>query len=113
MAPLLRRWEALLRPAANESSDPPSDQFPATAPALLLRLRSDPGKPSLAGVQDELTKLELVRGIDLRPALFDGVLPHEIERFRQRVAAEAPYQLRRHPEATRLTWLAAFAHLRG
>ncbi len=26
---------------------------------------------------------------------------------------EAPYELRRHPEATRLTWLAAFAHLRG
>src|SRR5208282_5178818 len=52
LAPATReRLEALLRPAANESSDPPSDQFPATAPALLLRLRSDPGRPSLAGVQ--------------------------------------------------------------
>ena len=55
------RLEALLRPAANESGNPPSDQSPATAPALLLRLRSDPGRPSLAGVQDELAKLELVR----------------------------------------------------
>jgi len=25
----------------------------------------------------------------------------------------APYELRRHPEAARLTWRAAFAHLRG
>ena len=114
VAPATReRLEALLRPAANESGDPPSDQSPATAPALLLRLRSDPGKPSLAGVQDELAKLELVREIDLPPTLFDGVLPHELERYRRRVTAEAPYELRRHPEAARLTWLAAFVHLRG
>ena len=26
---------------------------------------------------------------------------------------EAPYELRRHPEAARLTWLAAFVHLRS
>ena len=114
IAPATReRLEALLRPAANESGDPPSDQSPATAPALLLRLRSDAGKPSLAGVQDELAKLELVREIDLPPTLFDGVLPHELERYRRRVAAEAPYEIRRHPEAARLTWLAAFVHLRG
>ena len=114
IAPATReRLEALLRPAANESGDPPSDQSPATAPALLLRLRSDAGKPSLAGVQDELAKLELAREIDLPPALFDGVLPHELERYRRRVAAEAPYEIRRHPEAARLTWLAAFVHLRG
>lgn len=29
------------------------------------------------------------------------------------MAVEAPNELRRHPEANRLTWLAAFAHLRG
>jgi hypothetical protein len=76
-------------------------------------LRSDPGKPSLAGVQDELAKLELVRKIELPAGLFDGVLPHEIERYRRRVSTEAPYELRRHPEAARLTWLAAFVHLRS
>ena len=27
--------------------------------------------------------------------------------------SKRPYELRRHPEAARLTWLAAFAHLRG
>ena len=114
LAPATRgRLEALLRPAANESSNPPSDQSTGTAPALLLRLRGDPGKPSLAGVQEELAKLEFVRDIDLPRNLFDGVLPHELDRYRRRVAAEAPYEIRRHPEAARLTWLAAFVHLRG
>ncbi len=81
LAPATRgRLEALLRPAANESSNPPSDQSTGAAPALLLRLRGDPGKPSLAGVQEELAKLELARDIDLPRDLFDGVLPHELER---------------------------------
>lgn len=107
------RLEALLRPAENGSDSSVSDPPAQPPPALLLRLRSDPGKPSLAGVQDELAKLELVRKIELPAGLFDGVLPHEIERFRRRVSIEAPYELRRHPEAARLTWLAAFVHLRS
>jgi TnpA family transposase len=107
------RLEALLRPAENGSDSSVFDQFAQPAPALLLRLRSDPGKPSLAGVQDELAKLELIRKIELPAGLFDGVLPHEIERYRRRVSTEAPYELRRHPEAARLTWLAAFVHLRS
>ena len=41
------------------------------------------------------------------------MLPHELERYRQRVSTEAPYELRRHPEAARLTGLAVYAHLRG
>ena len=107
------RLEALLRPAGNESEDPPPDQSAGMVPALLLWLRGDPGKPSLASVQDALAKLELIRGIGLPADLFDGVLPHELERYRRRVTAEAPYELRRHPEAARLTWLAAFGHLHG
>ncbi len=31
----------------------------------------------------------------------------------RRVAVKAPYELRRHPEATRRAWLAVYAHLRG
>ena len=60
-----------------------------------------------------MAKLELIRRIGLPADLFDQVLPHELERYRRRVAVEAPYELRRHPEAARLTWLAAFVHLRG
>jgi hypothetical protein len=101
------RLEMLLRPV----EDPPSAQSGGMVPALLLWLRGDPGKPSLASVQDALAKLELIRGIGLPADLFDGVLPHELERYRRRVATEAPNELRRHPEAARLTWLSAFGHL--
>ena len=107
------RLEALLRPARAEPGSPVPDPSAQPAPALLLRLRSDPGRPGLAGVQDELAKLELIRQIELPPGLFDGVLPHEFDRYRRRVSAEAPYELRRHPEAARLTWLAAFVHRRS
>jgi hypothetical protein len=58
LAPETReRLEALLRPAGNDSDSPVSDPSAQPAPALLLRLRSDPGRPGLAGVQDELAKL--------------------------------------------------------
>jgi hypothetical protein len=100
------RLEAPLRPAGNELEDPPSAQSAQSVgvvPALLLWLRGNPGKPSLVSVQDALAKLELIRGIGLPADLFDGVLPHELDRYRRRVAAEAPYELRRHPEAARLT----------
>ena len=36
-----------------------------------------------------------------------------VVRYRRRVTAEAPYELRRHLQAARLTWLAAFGHLHG
>lgn len=107
------RLEALLQPASGAKDGSDGDELPETAPALLLQLRGDPGRPSLAGVQAGLAKLELVRRIGLPADLFDQVLPHELERYRRRVVVEAPYELRRHPEAARLTWLAAFVHLRG
>ena len=107
------RLEALLRPAEEESATPVTDPSTQPAPALLLHLRGDPGRPGLAGVQEALSRLKLVRGIALPTGLFDDVLPHELERYRRRFSTEAPYELRRHPEATRLTGLAVYAHLRG
>jgi TnpA family transposase len=107
------RLEALLQPESDAGSGSDGDGQPGAAPALLLQLRGDPGRPSLAGVQAELTRLELVRRVGLPADLFDQVLPQEVERYRRRVAVEAPHELRRHPEAARLTWLAAFVHLRG
>jgi TnpA family transposase len=111
--PIRARLEALLRPARSEEDGSDSDGHPETASALILRMRGDPGRPSLAGVQAELVKLELIRQVALPADLFDQVLPHELERYRHRVSVEAPYELRRHPEAARLTWLAAFVYLRG
>jgi hypothetical protein len=47
---------------------------------LLLQLRSDPGRPSLAGVQDQLAKLELIRGLELPADLFGNALPQTATR---------------------------------
>jgi len=114
LAPETRaRLEALLQPESDAGSGSDGDAQPGAAPALLLRLRGDPGRPSLAGVQAELARLELVRRVGLPADLLDQVLSQELERYRRRVSVEAPHELRRHPEAARLTWLAAFVHLRG
>jgi hypothetical protein len=86
------RLEALLRSAEDGSGSPPSDPSAQPAPALLLQLRADPGRPGLAGVQEALARLELVREIALPSGLFDGVLPHELDRYRRRVSTEAPYE---------------------
>jgi TnpA family transposase len=105
------RLEALLRP---EGSDEVTveDGASSQTPAVLSKLLGNPGRPSLASLQDELAKLELLRRIELPPDLFEHAAPRDLERCRRRVSVEAPYELRRHPDAARLTWLAAFVHLR-
>lgn len=89
-------------------------QAPAVAPAVapIVWLRNDPGRPSLNSLREEMAKLDLLRSLELPVDLFDRVLPGEIDRGRQRVAVEAPHELRRHPQPARLTWLAAFVYLR-
>lgn len=63
------RLDALLRPAedadACATGTDRSTTTAATAPALLLWLRGGPGRPSLAGIQEELAKLTLIRAIAL------------------------------------------------
>ena len=76
--------EALLRPAGSkDEEDPEVKEAAGTAPAVLLQLRGDPGRPSFASVQDELDKLELIRRLELPEDLFDHVLPQELVRYRQ------------------------------
>jgi TnpA family transposase len=82
-------------------------------PAILMRLRSDTGRVSLLSARQELNKLKTIRGIKLPSDLFVNVSEYELERYQQHVMVEAPYELRRHSPATRLTWLAAFVYLRG
>jgi hypothetical protein len=110
------RLDALLRPEKPDiEAGAYDDRTEATdrTPAVLLRLRDNPGRPSLASLQSTLVNLELSRGIGLPADLFDGASPRELERCRQRVSVEVPRDLCRHPEAARITWLAAFACLRA
>jgi len=109
------RLDALLRPPpvgieADGEDDPAA---PAGARALLNFVRGDPGRAGVASVTRGLERLEVIRAVGLPPGLFAGTLPHEVELFRRRVAVQPPSDLRRLPEPARLTWLAAYAHLRG
>jgi hypothetical protein len=80
--------EALLQPESDAGSGLDGDGQPGAAPALLLRLRCDPGRPSLAGVQAELARLELVRRVGLPADLLDHVLHRELERYRRRIPVD-------------------------
>ncbi len=108
------RLDALLQAGSPEAADAAgSETDPETQAAPLIHLRSGPGRASVASLRDELARLDLVRRLELPDRLFADWSPAELEACRQRVAVEAPYELRRHPEATRHAWLAAYAHLRG
>jgi hypothetical protein len=103
--------EALLRPEGSNEAVA-EDETSSQAPAVLLKLLGNPDRRGLASLRDELAERDLLRRIELPPDLFDQAAPRDLECCRRRVSVEAPYELRRHPDAARLTWLAAFVHLR-
>src|SRR5436305_2811784 len=105
--------DALLRPPGPEGAAEAVEGRDEQTTAPLIHLRGDPGRVSVAGLRDELARLDAARRLGLPDGLFADWSPAELEAARQRVAVEAPYELRRHPDATRLAWLAAYAHLRG
>jgi hypothetical protein len=90
------RLDELLGPAPNNGDRSATEDIYGHTPAALLRLRSNQGRPSLASMQEELAKLDIIRGIVLPTDLFEHVSSRERERCRRRVAVEAPYALRRH-----------------
>jgi hypothetical protein len=98
-----KQLDALLRPGKATDNDATQDQEDAngSAPAVLLKLRGRPGRPSLASMQDELAKLELIRQIELPANLFDRAAPRDLERCRQRVSVEVP---RDYAALTPLIW---------
>src|SRR3954469_6702152 len=107
------RRDALLHPARTAEDGRDVAEPVAGARAVLNFVRGEPGRASVNSVKRELERLAVIRGMALPDGLFDDALPHEVELCRQRVSVQPPSDLRRLPEATRLTWLAAYAHLRG
>jgi hypothetical protein len=61
-----------------------ADDVTGSAPAALLTLRGNPGRPCVVSMQEELAKLELIRGIDLPSDLFDHASARDLERCRRR-----------------------------
>ncbi len=111
LSPIARaRLDALLLPADGDTASGDEKSPPRT---VIRALRSDSGRVGVNSMRGEFEKLAIIRNIELPPELFGDALAHDLESFRQRVAVETPWELRRHAEAARLTWLAAFVHLRG
>jgi len=79
-------------------------------PLSLLRL--DPGPVGVESALSEIAKLRALRAIGLPPDLFQGYTPKLVERLRRRVAAESPSHIRQHPQAIRMTLLAALVYQR-
>jgi hypothetical protein len=76
LSPAIReRLDKLLRPAEGDSDSSSPDDIPGSAPAVLLKLRDNPGRPSVASMQEELAKLDLIRRIEIPADLFDRTLP--------------------------------------
>jgi hypothetical protein len=86
--------EALLGPAATPAADP-DVATPTLERALLQELRADPGRATLDNLFQEIAKLERIRALQLPPTLFDDMAPTVLRAYRQRVAVEEPYELRR------------------
>ncbi len=103
------RLDALLR-----ASDPTPDdgEDAVSGPPALLTLRTGTGQARLQSVSEEADKLRRIRALALPGGLFDGVPSRVMLAYRRRVAAEELHELRRHPDALRLTLLAAFCHVR-
>jgi len=62
--------------------------------------------------KSEIAKLRSLRTIGLPPDLFQGYTPRLVERLRRRIAAESPSHIREHPQAIRMTLLAALVYQR-
>ena len=99
-----QRLEALLVAESEASGE--EEELPLT----LLRL--DPGPVGVESALTEIAKLRSLRAIGLPPDLFEGYAPKLVERLRRRIAAESPSHIRQHPQAIRMTLLAALVFQR-
>ena len=76
-------------------------------------LKLDAGAAKLENVIEETNKLQLIQEIGLPDDLFKDIPQRVVRQYRQRVAAEPPREVRRHPDTIRYTLLSAFCFLRS
>jgi hypothetical protein len=100
-----QRLDALLV-AEPEASGEEEEAFP------LSLVRLDPGPVGVESALAEIAKLRSLRAIGLPLDRFQGYAPRLVERLRRRIAAESPSHIRQHPQAIRMTLLAALVFQR-
>lgn len=111
---LLARGEVATEQEAQRLDDEP------TPPSSLARqtsimwqdLKTNPGAVGLESMLYEIDKLRVLTQLTFPANLFEKVSPKVVTLYRQRAATETLYELRRHPDATRYTLLAAFCQQR-
>ena len=75
-------------------------------------LKTNPGAIGLESVLFETDKLRVLSQFTWPPDLFQSVSPSVVRLYRERAATDTLYELRRHPDGTRYTYLAAFCQQR-
>jgi hypothetical protein len=86
-------------------TDDPEEDYSRSEVA---ELKMDAGKLGVKSILQEAERLSRFQQIQLPDDLFTGLKPNLIEKYAQRVMAEAPSELRRHPAPVRYTLLACF-----
>jgi hypothetical protein len=76
-------------------------------------LKTNPGAIGLESILFETDKLRILSQLALPADLFQEVSPSVVRLYRERAATDTVYELRRHPDATRSTYLAAFCQPRA
>ncbi len=104
--------------AAEQEEHIQDDEPPRTTseirqtPITWQDLKTSPGAAGLESVLYEIDKLRVLSQLTLPADLFAKVSPKVVALYRQRAVTETLYELRRHPDATRYTLLAAFCQQR-
>jgi TnpA family transposase len=97
---------------AQDDEPPPVTAETRRAPVTWQDLKTSPGAVGLESVLHEIDKLRVLLQLALPADLFEQVSPKVVTLYRERAATETLYELRRHPDATRSTLLAAFCQQR-
>jgi len=71
-------------------------------------LKTDPGRPGLQSVMNELLKLESIDRLSLPDNLFAGINDKTVNKYRRRAGIESAWEMRRHPDGIRYTLACAF-----
>lgn len=79
----------------------------------LAQLSQEPAGVGLDTMLVEVAKLKQLRAVGLPQGLFDKVPQSKVLAFKRRATMEVPRELRRHPDATRYSLLAAFCVVRS
>src|SRR6266550_1071765 len=105
---LLERSVAIEEQDEQAEDEQPTQETVRRETVTWQDLKTNPGAVGLESVLYEIDKLRVLSQLALPADLFGEASPHVITLYRQRAATETLYELRRHPDATRYTYLAAF-----